>query len=434
MLKHKRKRRHSLSVRLILIFLAAALAVLVLIVAAFQNISQERAHVFWKDIFSDYFYSLSKDIQPPYDSALIASIENRTHTQVSVQNTYGAWMSETPPFASANLEFRDAGDGRIEYTHWRRYFVLRIPRPDATIYFYARPFEGENGLTFTGVALLLSILLVIFLCFLSIKRLLKPIGWLNQAAQKVAGGDFQQRIPTLRQDELGQLSDTFNTMSAQIESMLNAKRQLLLAISHELRSPLTRMRVAGEMIDDEEQRDELVREIQHMDRLITELLECERLETGHHALQLYDVDAANLLRELIDERFARQRDMIRLDCSANSQAYLDPVRFKLLVTNLIDNALKHGEGKNVVASWRQLPDHGELIVEDKGQGVEAAHLAALTDPFYRGDQSRAHTGGLGLGLYLCRQIAKAHGGELRIDSEKGKGTRVTVRFPLNSGS
>ncbi|ABC28296.1 Signal transduction histidine kinase [Hahella chejuensis KCTC 2396] len=432
MLKHKRQRQRSLSVRLMMIFLAAAFAVLLLIVAAFQNISQERAHVFWKEIFSDYFYSLSKDIQPPYDSTLIASIESRTHTQIGVKNSAGAWVSETPPFASVDLEFRDAGDGRIEFTHWRRYFILQIPRQDATIYFYARPFENENGLTFTGVALLLSILLVIFLCFLSIKRLHKPIGWLNQAAQKVAGGDFQQRIPTLRQDELGQLSDTFNIMSAQIESMLNAKRQLLLAISHELRSPLTRMRVAGEMIEDEQQRSELVREIQHMNRLITELLECERLETGHRALQLHDIDATKLLRELIEERFARQRHLIRLDCSMNSLARLDPVRFKLLAANLIDNALKHGEGKDVVASWRQQPDYGELTVEDKGQGVESEQLAMLTDPFYRGDQSRAHTGGLGLGLYLCRQIAKAHGGELRIESEESKGTRVIVRFPLSS--
>jgi signal transduction histidine kinase len=199
--------------------------------------------------------------------------------------------------------------------------------------------------------------------------------------------------------------------------MLDAKRALLLAISHELRSPLTRARVNAELVGEGEPKDALLRDLSAMRDLISDLLESERLAAGHRALQTESVDLAALVRDVAATQFPAAVLQLDLDASLPPLP-ADPMRLKLLLRNLIDNALRHSAeaARRPIVSLRREPDGRiALGVRDFGPGVGDEQLQRLSEPFYRTDSARARaTGGVGLGLYLCRLIAQAHGGELRL--------------------
>ncbi len=245
----------------------------------------------------------------------------------------------------------------------------------------------------------------------------RPLHHIGEGVARFGAGDFTKPIAKIRNDELGELGDRINRMATSLQGMLDAKRALLLAISHELRSPLTRARVNAELVGEGEHRDALLRDLSEMRDLISDLLESERLATGHSALHTESVDLAALVREVVATQFAGAPLTLELDESIGA-LQADPMRLKLLLRNLIDNALRHSAGaaQAPVVSLRREPDGRiALTVRDFGPGVSDEQLQRLSEPFYRTDSARARaTGGVGLGLYLCRLIAQAHGGELRL--------------------
>jgi signal transduction histidine kinase len=150
--------------------------------------------------------------------------------------------------------------------------------------------------------------------------------------------------------------------------------------------------------------------------LIGDLLESERLAAGHGALQRERCNLNTLVQDVAATQFAEAGLQLRLD-PALPERMLDPARIRLLVRNLIDNALRHGATASTPPRLETSFDGGRprLVVRDFGPGVDAAHLALLGEPFHRPDAARQRsTGGVGLGLYLCRAVARAHGGELSI--------------------
>ncbi len=271
---------------------------------------------------------------------------------------------------------------------------------------------------------------MLLLLYLAVRWLFRPIKWMQEGTARIGHGELDYRIPVKRRDELGDLTQDINRMADDVQGMLEAKRQLMLAISHELRSPLTRAKVALELLDDEAVRQSILEDIDEMERLIADLLESEALNTRHAILRREPTDLGDLLQAVIDTDFAEQRgriDVLLPDDRLEEQ--LDVTRVRLLVRNLVENALRYSppEGEKVQISASRSGDHLEMRVGDHGDGIPAEHLERITEPFYRADPARSRaTGGIGLGLYLCRLIAEAHGGALQIDSEPGRGTVVTV--------
>jgi signal transduction histidine kinase len=214
--------------------------------------------------------------------------------------------------------------------------------------------------------------------------------------------------------------------------MLDAKRALLLAISHELRSPITRARLHVELLpeggESSVRREALLRELQEMADLVTELLESERLGQGHAALQREPTDLGELVREALGTAAVRLEiapGLPRLD--------LDRARMRLLLRNLVDNALRHGAGPEapLVRVTRDADGQVVLAVRDFGPGVDEAVLPQLAEPFYRPDASRERaTGGVGLGLYLSRLVAQAHGAAFDVRNA-APGLEIAVRFPAS---
>ncbi|RZI62699.1 MAG: HAMP domain-containing histidine kinase [Rubrivivax sp.] len=269
------------------------------------------------------------------------------------------------------------------------------------------------------------LLLVTGLAYGGIRHMVGPLRELAAGAEAFGRGDLEHRVPIRHRDEIGDLAHRFNQMAEDIQAMLDGKRALLLAISHELRSPLTRARLHAELVDEGASKASLLDELAQMRELISALLESERLGSGHRALQVADCDLGALAREQDQPGVALRvdRDLPVLK--------LDRMRVQLLLRNLVHNALRHNDpevGPVMVTVVRD-GDGATLTVRDHGAGVPPEVLSQLGQPFFRPDEARARSeGGVGLGLSLCRLIAEAHGSRLVLRNAQ-PGFEAVVRFP-----
>lgn len=268
--------------------------------------------------------------------------------------------------------------------------------------------DGRYGAIVAGLLLFL----VIGGAFAAIRGMLRPLRALAAGVEAFGRGDLSHRIRYFHRDELGDLALRFNQMAADIQAMLDGKRALLLAMSHELRSPLTRARLHAELIDESASKQALLRELGEMRDLISALLESERLGGGHSALQLRECDLAALVRETVAEHAVT----LQIEPSLPHLA-LDAMRIQLLLRNLLANALRHNEAARgpVLVSLQRSGAGVRLTVRDHGPGVPPEALSQLGEPFYRPDAARTrHDGGVGLGLSLCKLVATAHGSRLEL--------------------
>ncbi len=293
------------------------------------------------------------------------------------------------------------------------------------------PFDGTFIISLIGITVLL-------ICFFAVRWVFLPIRWMQEGAARIGRGELDYRIPARRHDELGDLSRDINNMADDVQGMLEAKRQLLLAISHELRSPLTRTKVALELINDDKARQNILEDINEMERLIADLLESEALNSRHAILRRETVNPGQLVESVVYSDFVNRNDRIHMQISDDlPQAELDVTRIRLLLRNLIDNALRYNPKDAEPVKVRVSVSGEDLVitVQDHGAGIPAEHLEHITEPFYRADPARSRAkGGVGLGLYLCKRVAEVHGGSLIIESSPANGTLVRVTMPLSGGS
>jgi len=295
---------------------------------------------------------------------------------------------------------------------------------------------------------LLRIILAIGLVFLTVAYfcvswLFKPIDAIRDGAARIGRGELAHRITDNRRDELGDLATDINRLAGEVARMLDAKRQLLLGISHELRSPLSRLRLGAELAGDDKTKDDLLDEIREMEQIIGTLLEAERLNERHAVLNRSTVNVAAFMQQLIDDYFDRDRDNINV--SIDDGVYdvrVDESRLILLLKNLLSNALRYSsadDGPVTVRIMHADSDGGSaalrIEVEDCGPGLSREQREHIGEPFFRGDPSRTReTGGTGLGLYLSLLVAEAHGGSLKLDQEYTNGARFIVLLPLPSAA
>ena len=257
-----------------------------------------------------------------------------------------------------------------------------------------------------------------------IRHMVEPLHALAIGAEAFGRGEFEHRVPVIHDDEIGDLALRFNQMAADIQAMLDGKRALLLAMSHELRSPLTRARLHAELVGEGPSRDALLQELGQMRDLITALLESERLGSGHRALQLAPCDLAALAQE------QAQPGVELLVEPGLPELQLDRLRVQLLLRNLVHNALRHNDAAHgpVQLTLARAGGGVRLTIRDHGPGVPPESLAHLGQPFYRPDSARTrHEGGVGLGLCLCRLVAEAHGSRLELRNAE-PGFEAGVRF------
>jgi heavy metal sensor kinase len=275
-------------------------------------------------------------------------------------------------------------------------------------------------------------------------RALNPIEQMTRTAETISAEDMSRRLSLGRpHDEVGRLATTFDRMLERLNRSFEQQRRFTADASHELRTPLamlvSRAGLALERRRSAEEYERVLQEIRdegmRMGRVVNDLLMLARADAGDALAVSERLDAAELVASVVEAMtpLASERGVfLRQDAEEGLVLTGDQTRLMQLLVNLIDNALAHtpAGGKVLVALFRD-SECAVLEVMDTGAGIRPEHIPHVFERFYRGDRDgRAQRPGAGLGLSLCQSIARAHGGDIHIASQPGKGTQVTVRLPL----
>ncbi|HEX2574350.1 MAG TPA: HAMP domain-containing sensor histidine kinase [Polyangia bacterium] len=280
------------------------------------------------------------------------------------------------------------------------------------------------------------------------RRISRPVERLTAATRRFGSGDLGYRLPPLwpwrKDDELGELTRAWNDMAERIETLVRGQKELLANVSHELRSPLARLRMALELLPVAPEGAGRVRDMEddlgELERLIDDLLTASRLEARTQSLMplhMAPVEAQRLLHTL-SERASRDarfdKEPLRVDGAQDAAGLWARADVELLgraLWNLVENAAKYGAPP--IRAWAERAgDHVRFHVRDEGPGIPEGERERVFEPFYRADRARTPgvRAGVGLGLTLARRIAEAHGGSIRIASgPDGRGCLVTIELP-----
>jgi len=316
-----------------------------------------------------------------------------------------------------------------------------------TVQFQGQPRELEfierinmtllyGALIGAAIALLMGILLS--------RSLTRPIRELTRATHAVSEGDLSQQVPVRSRDELGELAQSFNQMSAELSRSVNARKQMTADIAHELRTPLSLILGHAEAVHDgvlppTRENFEIIRdEATRLEHLVNDLRILSLADAGELTLVAEIVEPGRLLQEVASlYRYrTQQKDInMQLDIAPHLPAIdVDFGRMTQVLTNILDNALRYtAEGGSIILSAREANDQVELAIQDSGSGLNAQALARIFDRFYRVDAARQREdGGSGLGLAIAKSIVQAHAGQISAESEEGKGLKIIITLPKKS--
>jgi len=438
----KKALAHSLRVRLVAMFVLLAMAM----AACFLFGMQAALSVGWRDaakpLVVDYIDKLAADIGSPPSIERAQALTQRLPLSVRISGPQTNWRShpQDPDYGHGWMDDKRSSTDELR-------FYERTTADGHRIQFGLSVPASHDRPRVIGWVTLAVLLALTALAYARVRRMLRPLDDIRAGALRFGAGDFAQPIPVRhahRPDQLGELASTINTMGADIHQMLEAKRTLLLAISHELRSPLTRARLNTELLPEtaevQPSREALLRDLALMRDLVTDLLESERLASPHAALHREPVDLAALVCDVVCELQSAHAqadgsgapDIDTALPAALPPLPLDPTRMRLLVRNLLDNALRHSSQAPDAPQIevQALADGAvQLTVRDFGPGVADDQIPNLGQPFFRPDAARTREGGgVGLGLYLCRLVAQAHGGSFVVRNAR-PGLEIVVVLP-----
>ncbi len=275
-----------------------------------------------------------------------------------------------------------------------------------------------------NLALMLAV--VVALIWMVARMTVRPLTRLAQAARGLGENLRQAPLPEDGPSEVREAAQAFNAMQDRIRHGIEEREHFLAAVSHDLKTPVTRMRLRSELLTDANLRERFLRDLDEMQQMLGGALDFLRGKAADEAQR--PIDMLALLESLVDDQAELGRD-IRLAAGADAVRFVGrPQALRRAIGNLVDNALKYGRRATLA-----LDDDGKLlriVVEDEGPGIPEAELERVFEPFHRVDSSRnRETGGVGLGLAIVRQIALDHGGEVTLANRAGGGLRAELRLP-----
>ena len=380
-----------------------------------------------------YLNYIIADLGNPPDLERAKQIAAQASLQIHYENSDLSWATAEDISDFQKAHWRSwSKNPEIRVGRYRgHHFVELVHQTGRFIFGLDKSFEmdPERGRL---LVILLSLLTVILGgAFLSIRWILRPIRWLDEGVREVSRGNLKHRVPVKRSDELRDLAKAFNDMTDRIRGMLHTKEQLLLDVSHELRSPLTRVKVALEFMPEGKARDSISGDVSEMEKMINDILETARMHHLHGDLKLQPTNLVNLLEEILPE-YEKQPPGVQLDEFADTlEINIDSKQIKTALRNILSNGIKfsNADSDPVRISVKLQPDYTVVQIIDNGIGIPQEELSFIFEPFYRVDKSRSKdTGGYGLGLSLCKTIMEAHDGKIEVASKPGKGTTVSLFF------
>jgi signal transduction histidine kinase len=422
--------------------------------------------------------ALQNNVPPAQLIRRLANLDNRTDTRILLINVQsGEVLGDTGETlmgrnlfnAGRPVRFNNTLNGEFdaEGEHWLYSTGPLLNRRDQIEVVAAVSYEITSPLRDPifrelmqplGIALVIASAVSIALATLVTRSVTRPLQHVAQAAQKITAGDYSQTVPVEGSSEFKEVALNFNQMSQKVRDTQQSQRDFLANVTHELKTPLTSIQGFAQAIQDGAAREpEAVRksaaiihdEATRMNRLVMELLELARIESGQIVMRREAVKLDLVLHSVI-ERLALRAQTSGVELQTEIVADLpalvgDGDRLAQILSNLIDNALKHTpSGGKVVVAARSLSGSTavkrgtlraiggvEISVADTGPGIPAEDLSRIFERFYQVEKSRARSkeGSLGLGLAIVKEIVAAHGGTIHAESIVGLGTKFVVWLP-----
>ena len=301
---------------------------------------------------------------------------------------------------------------RLRDGTWVNIQTSRIDKPP--------PWAGKT------LQLLGLLLLMVIACGLLIaRRMAHPMAQLAAASHRFGLGQIQPLLAEKGPREVRQTIHAFNLMQERLHRHLQERSRLLAAVSHDLRTPITILRLRAEYIDDAEMREKTLATLAEMEAILSATLHFARDEAADETTRATDLTA--LVQSLVDDQ-ADLGSEVGYDGPDRSIFHCRPIALKRALSNLIDNAVKYGGTVRVMLSEES--GGRRIVIDDDGPGIPEDELEKVFEPFVRLDASRnRETGGTGLGLSVARTIVHAQGGTLRLDNRSGGGLRAVVWLP-----
>ena len=424
----KRQIRFSIFMKLLLIQLGMAFLVYVAVVLTFGMLWGSRVQGPIEENIKNYAGFLIKEMDSPPDQSKAEKLAETYNIEIRYENQDVSWSTSERLPTIEKAKQSSTHHGVIPSSLWYQYYV--ISGSDGGNFLFRWNFgilETAHKEIFIILLLLLSVIFIMMHIF--IRRTLRPIKWLQQGVNEIGQGNLNVQIPIKKGDELGHLTEAVNDMTQRIRKMIEARDQLLLDVSHELRSPITRMKLALEFIPEVDKKESLQKDLETIEVMITEILETERLKEGYGKLALENHDIVRIMKDVGNEYENKTPGLKWVSTPEKLLLNIDAGRIRIVFKNLLDNAFKfsRADSNPVEISIRADKDVTIVKIIDDGPGIPEEDIPQLFEPFYRVDRSRSKkTGGYGLGLSLSKKIMDAHGGKIEISNNEDRGVTVTL--------
>ncbi|MCK4869552.1 MAG: HAMP domain-containing protein [Gammaproteobacteria bacterium] len=281
-----------------------------------------------------------------------------------------------------------------------------------------------------GFSLLVLVLLfaMIALSFWSVKYLASPLTDFARAVKRFGVDLYAPPIAESGTEEIREIAHAFNQMQERIRKLIGDRTQMLAAISHDLRTPITRLKLRAEYLEDSEHYEKIHADLTEMENMLSSVLTFAREDARDEPMERFDLEALmdSMCEDMVESgmRVSYESDGERLPFFGKMSA------LKRALGNLIENAVKYGSEARVKLTKKSV--HIHIVIEDSGPGIPAAELQQVFEPFYRVEQSRSRsTGGTGLGLVIARDAMRSHGGDVELKNLAKGGLRAEVILPFN---
>ena len=309
-------------------------------------------------------------------------------------------------------------------------------------------FGFEKSISSIRKLLLLSIVISISATALSVyffsKRLTAPIREMNQAALKIAKGDFSKRVNTKSGDEIGQLSDSFNHMAEELAGLDKMRKEFVANVSHDMRTPLTSIQgFLGALIDGTIPKEKqthyyliMKEQTERLIKLVNDLLDVARIEAGQMSIDPVSFNLSELIRRIIarlEPELNKNNIQIQLiaDSDEDIFVYADPDRIEQVIFNLIHNATQFSKDNGQIDVELRKREKAVISIRDYGQGIEENDLKHIFKRFYKADKARTKIAGTGIGLSIVKHILDLHNEKIDVKSRINEGTAFIFSLPIS---
>lgn len=267
---------------------------------------------------------------------------------------------------------------------------------------------------------------IVLIIAVTIRRLTRPLRELAAAADRLGRGEDVDPLPETGPAEVRGTIHAFNVMQDRLTRFVRDRTRMLGAISHDLRTPITSLRIRAEFIEDDENREKMIETLDEMQHMVEATLALARDQSSREAAA--KTDLGEFVDAIADDYRSTGRPVTFERPEARIVTTIRPISLKRALRNLIDNAIRYGDSAEL--SLEERPDSLVLSVRDSGQGIPPDRLKDVFDPFVRIEESRSEeTGGIGLGLSIARSIVHAHGGTLTLENRREGGLNARISLP-----